>query len=250
MNSKKLVFISHITEESELAQILSDQIKNSYLGMLDTFVSSDGESIPAGGRWLDKIDTALNESAIQISLCSAKSIKRPWINFEAGASWIRKIPVIPLCHSGLTKSELPIPLAMLQAANYDSENDLDTMFSRLSDVLGAAKPNIDYSALIIKSSEFVKNYTYLNDVKESVFTICNSNPSMRNFFLSDQVQSQQFMLQDYLLPTIVPALDNLKSKGLITCVPAGARMGEQGMFRGFLITLLSGYLTEIIPHLK
>ncbi|MBO2661846.1 MULTISPECIES: hypothetical protein [Shewanella] len=46
MDQKKLVFISHITEERELAMILSTEIKKSFLGMLDTFVSSDGASLP------------------------------------------------------------------------------------------------------------------------------------------------------------------------------------------------------------
>lgn len=250
MNNKKLVFISHITEEGELAQILSEQIKGSYLGMLDTFVSSDGESIPAGGRWLDSIDTALNESAIQISLCSPKSIKRPWINFEAGASWIRKIPVIPLCHSGLTKGELPIPLAMLQSADYDNENDLDTMFSTLSNVLGAAKPNIDYSDLIKKSNEFVLNYTYINEVKNSVFTLCEVEPSTKQLFLSGQIQSQMLSIQDYLLPTVVPALESLKLKGLLTYTGAGTTISGQGTLRGFSITLTNSYLTDILPKLK
>ncbi len=250
MNGKKLVFISHITEESEMAQILSEQIKSSYLGMLDTFVSSDGESIPAGGRWLDSIDTALNESAIQISLCSPKSIKRPWINFEAGASWIRKIPVIPLCHSGLTKGDLPVPLAMLQAADYNNESDLDAMFSTLSDVLGAAKPSIDYTSFIKKSNEFVVNYTYFNYVKNSVFTMCNAEPSMKKFFLSGQIQSQMFSLQDYLLPSVVPALDYLKSKGLLTYTGAGTTMSAEGTIRRFSITLSNNYLNDIIPKLK
>ena len=31
---KKIVFISHITEEKELAQILSEEIKKSSLGLL------------------------------------------------------------------------------------------------------------------------------------------------------------------------------------------------------------------------
>ncbi len=79
MSAKKVVFISHIFEEKEYAQIISEVIKTAYLGMLDTFVSSDGQSIPTGQRWLDLIDEALSRSAIQISLCSPNSIKRAWI---------------------------------------------------------------------------------------------------------------------------------------------------------------------------
>ena len=112
MSNKPLIFISHITEEKELAKLLADFIKKSYLNMFDVFVSSDGESIASGDRWIETIDKALNSCVIQVSLCSPFSIQRPWINFEAGASWIRRIPVIPICHSGLSKSNLPVPLSL------------------------------------------------------------------------------------------------------------------------------------------
>ena len=121
---EKLVFISHITEESQLAQIISKAIKKSYLGMLDTFVSSDNDSIPSGDRWIEKISNALESSVLMLVLCSHQSINRPWINFEAGAAWVRKIPVIPVCHSDFSKDNLPIPLALFQSCDIDKENDL------------------------------------------------------------------------------------------------------------------------------
>ncbi|PWW84198.1 hypothetical protein CYK95_04780 [Clostridium perfringens] len=101
--NKPIVFISHITEEKELAYKVKELIEESFLEMMEVFVSSDGESITAGDRWLDNITNSLTSCVIELILCSSESIKRPWINFEAGAGWIRKIPVIPLCHSGMKK---------------------------------------------------------------------------------------------------------------------------------------------------
>jgi len=250
MLSKKTVFISHITEESELAQIISQQIKGSYLGMLDTFVSSDGESIPTGGRWLDSIDTALSESAIQISLCSPKSVKRPWINFEAGASWIRKIPVIPFCHSGMTKTQLPIPLSMLQAADYNNQTDLERMFSTLSEVLGSEQPNMDYTPFVDKCENFVHQYTYLDSVKSAVFEICNIQPQLKDMLFSGQVQSQRITVASYLLTALVPAFEVLSKKGLLAVAGAGTQITAEGSFNNFNVTITSDYLTNILPELN
>lgn len=251
MPNKKLVFISHITEESELAKILSDEIKSSFLGLLDTFVSSDGESIPAGGRWLDSIDAALTNSAIQISLCSPQSIKRPWINFEAGASWIRRIPVVPLCHSGLSKSGLPIPLAMLQSADLDKVADLKIVFAELAKVLGAEKvPEINYDNLIRKCKAFIETYTYFNKVCEAVYQACNADESLRDFFFSGKMQSFHFMIQDYRLVDLAPALDVLMSFGLVSYSFNGTTINGDGVFNRGNITLSNKYINEILPRFK
>lgn len=101
MMEKPIVFISHITEEKEMALELKSLIEESFLGMISVFVSSDENSISSGSKWLDNITSALGNCAIELILCSPNSVKRQWINFEAGAGWVREIPVIPLCHSGM-----------------------------------------------------------------------------------------------------------------------------------------------------
>ena len=55
----KRAFISHITEEAEVAAKLKAALARDFLRMLDVFVSSDGESISAGDDWLKSIDDAL-----------------------------------------------------------------------------------------------------------------------------------------------------------------------------------------------
>jgi len=46
--SKKIVFISHIKEEKELALQVKHFIEDAFLGIIDVFVSSDENSIPLG----------------------------------------------------------------------------------------------------------------------------------------------------------------------------------------------------------
>ncbi len=171
---KKIVFISHITEEKELAVKVKELIETSFLGMIEVFVSSDEHSISLGQKWLDNITKALKTCSIEIILCSHNSITRPWINFEAGAGWIRDIPVIPLCHSGLTPSKLPMPLNLLQAATANEVSSLKLLFPVLAQALGSKTPEVDYETFTKAVKELEKKYTFWTDVNKG-FEILNSH---------------------------------------------------------------------------
>ena len=86
------IFISHISEEAGVADRLKATLTKDFLGLIEVFVSSDTESISAGDEWLMSVSRALSQSVVFIVLCSPDSILRPWINFEAGAAWVRDIP--------------------------------------------------------------------------------------------------------------------------------------------------------------
>lgn len=140
------LFISHVSTETDLAQALKRYLQDDFLGLLDVFVSSDLETIKAGDRWLDRVSKALADADIAIVLCSHESVARPWVNFEAGAAWIRKIPVIPICHSGFDRNELPIPLNMLEALE-TKEEGLKKLYMTIADVLGGKTPKVDFSSM-------------------------------------------------------------------------------------------------------
>lgn len=169
---KQSVFISHITDEKEIAIEFKALIESHFLGMIDVFVSSDGETIQMGQRWLDSISGALKSCAVEIILCSPVSVKRPWINFEAGAGWIRDIPVIPLCHSGMSPSDLPIPLNMLQAAKATDIAGLKLIFPVLAVAIGAKTPAVDFADFIAKVKDFENRYTFWTKVNDA-FGILN-----------------------------------------------------------------------------
>jgi replicative DNA helicase len=152
---KPLVFVSHISEEKEIALALKKLIESTFLAMIEVFVSTGPTGVPPGKKWLDEVTNGLKACAVEIILASPESVKRPWINFEAGCGWIRDIPVIPLCHSGTSPSELPPPLGALQAANAVNVQELSPVFSVLADAVGCTLPErIDYNAFISVVKEF------------------------------------------------------------------------------------------------
>lgn len=181
---KKIVFISHITEEKELAVKTKELIEESFLGMIEVFVSSDEHSISLGQKWLDNITESLKSCAVEIILCSPKSIKRPWINFEAGAGWIRDIPVVPFCHSGMKPSLLPMPLNLLQAANANEFSSLKLLFPTLAQALGSKAPNVDFSAFVHSVKQFESKYTYWDELNSHLEKLNNYNnqiiPALKN----------------------------------------------------------------------
>lgn len=138
--SKPIVFISHITEEAELAKAVQSSIRRDFLNLIDVFVSSDRSSM--GNKWLDDLSNALEKTGLMIVLCSPFSVGRPWINFEAGAGWVRGIPVIPVCHTGLKPSSLPVPLNLLSGIEGSVAQEWPPVYKRLAQRLGqdAASP--------------------------------------------------------------------------------------------------------------
>ena len=151
---KRVVFISHITPEKEIALALQELIQASFLGLIEVFVSSDPKSLPAGRKWLDRITGALKACAVEIVIASPASVTRPWINFEAGAAYLRDIPVIPVCHSGMTPGKLPAPLNSLQAVTATEESELNLIVPTLAEAIGSSVPQIDFRDFAAKVRDF------------------------------------------------------------------------------------------------
>jgi TIR domain len=157
--TKPLVFLSHISEEAELAGLFKAEIERAFLGMIDVFVSSDTSSISVGKNWLDRITEGLRSAEAILILCSPVSIARPWINFEAGAGWARGIAVAPLCHSGLRPVQLPLPLNLLQGIEAHDEAKRGGLFAMLAGKLSSATPTIDAKAFAKRVLEFENGYS-------------------------------------------------------------------------------------------
>jgi hypothetical protein len=152
--AKTRVFISHISAEAALAQAIKQRLQRDFLGLLDIFVSSDQTTIRAGSKWLDQVDKALKSADAQIVLASPASVGRPWVNFEAGAVWLRGIPVIPLCHSGMAPETLPVPLSMLQSVLVGDPAGLRKLYDALALQAKVDTPGIDFAALVNELKAF------------------------------------------------------------------------------------------------
>jgi hypothetical protein len=153
---KSVIFLSHETAEAGIAKVLKNALEKAFLGTVEVFVSSDPRSLPAGTKWLDTVTARLRQAKAMLVLASPRSVQRPWVNFEAGAAWIRDIPVIPLCHSGMTPSTLPQPLQALQGKQLLSSVDLDDALAALAGALECDTPEVDTSVLAQKLAEEVE----------------------------------------------------------------------------------------------
>lgn len=116
------IFVSHIHEEEAVAEALVRFIRNVLGASTQVFISSDSWQIYAGEIWLERIRTELESSKVVILLLSPESVKRPWVNFEAGGAWLTNKVIIPVCFGGLDISSLPKPYSNIQALNLEGDD--------------------------------------------------------------------------------------------------------------------------------
>lgn len=147
MDAKRLVFVSHISEDEVVAEWLKTTLNRDFLRLLEVFVSSDTESIEVGTPWFDSVRKALAEARVLVVLCSEASVRKPWINFEVGAAWIIDKPIIPLCHSGLKPAALPMPLSLRQGIELSDPEGIRRLYQGLAREFGFGAPERDFAEL-------------------------------------------------------------------------------------------------------
>ena len=157
--NKPRIFISHITEEKDLAINFKNYLIQKFQSSIEVFVSSDMESIGLGNEWFSTIKSNLANCDLMIILCSSNSINRPWINFEAGCGSIRNIPVIPICHSGFTPDKLPYPLKVLQGGLISKKEDIIKIFKEISEINKNLIPDINDDSFF----NFVNSFELLSE---------------------------------------------------------------------------------------
>ena len=214
---KPVVFLSHINEESDLATIIRDQVANDFLGMIDVFQSSSPKSIPPGQRWLDRIDQNLQQAEVVILLCSEKSVMRPWLNFEAGAGWIKNVPVIPICHSGMQPSHLPLPLNLLNGITASNPDGWNHLYEVLATRLGSAVPALKSNEFLADVERFEREYSLLADVRGALRTIGTVDQVIAKFFSpSNSVRILVGSMFENLKNALEPSLVLLQKRDMIT----------------------------------
>jgi len=141
----KLIFISHINEDSAIAIVLKNLLLTLFSKKIKIFVSSDKESIRYGKEAFPQIKQNLANCDLSLILCSPTSIRRPWINFEAGGSAILDRPTIPLCYGGLKFHDLPEPLSHYQGADADNIDDIRSLIKEISRIIDIEAKDFDIS---------------------------------------------------------------------------------------------------------
>jgi len=121
------VFISFIHDEQRVAQAVAHVIT----GVLkkSVFYAANNFQMFAGDVWLERIRAELSEAKVVVLMLSGESVKRPWINFEAGAAWLAGKALIPACFGGLTKGTMPKPYSGIQGV--DLPDDIGYLVSSI-----------------------------------------------------------------------------------------------------------------------
>jgi hypothetical protein len=84
-----LVFISHDTRDSDLAEEFSNLLRSASAGALKSFRSSDKkgtQGIEYGQEWYPAIMDKIDEASDVVCLLTQHSVDRPWILYEAGVA--------------------------------------------------------------------------------------------------------------------------------------------------------------------
>jgi hypothetical protein len=186
-----------VSTETALARLLQERLTSDFLDAVDVFVSSDGKSIDAGEPWLNDVKTVLTEAGMAAVLCSPESIARPWVNFECGAAWIRDIPLVPICHSGLTPGALPSPLNILQGLEAGTPEGLQRLYRTVAKNLGMRAPAIDFNGLAAAVQAVEQKYLEAARLRDCVVNprvLCASSKqySALEFDLDVQVLESYF----------------------------------------------------------
>jgi hypothetical protein len=202
MKEKFNVFLSHINVESKLAGLIKSHLVRDFIGLVDVFESSDRLSIPAGTKWLSEMTTALAKADLHLILCSDEAKTRPWINFEAGAAHLRGIPIVPLCHSGLTWAQLPVPLSEYEGIQAAEPEGLQALYRVISEALGSSIPEIDFQQFAKDVIDFEADYQRQRklaapsvNLKDNIETIrnpkalCISSPQFAQLGFENQLQT-------------------------------------------------------------
>jgi TIR domain len=196
------IFLSHITVESRLADLIKTHLVRDFIGLVEVFESSDRLSIPAGAKWLTEVMEGLKRADLHLILCSQDATSRPWIQFEAGAAHLREIPIVPLCHGGMTCAQLPVPLSEYEGIQASEPEGLLALYRTIATALGSSIPEIDFGAFAGEVESFEAAYTREKDLTTSKVplervverirdpkALCISSPQFTQLGFENQLQT-------------------------------------------------------------
>ena len=125
---KPSIFFSHSSKDKDLIMTIKSKIDTATGGVLDVFMSSDGQSIPFGTNWVHMIEDGLKAARIMFVFITNNSISSGWIYFEAGFAYSKGIHVIPV-GIDVDVGSLKAPLNLLQGFNISSEDSLNNIIA-------------------------------------------------------------------------------------------------------------------------
>jgi hypothetical protein len=265
---KPKVFLSHIHAEEELAKLIQNQLLDTHLlGALDVFVSSDPTTNPGGTSWLNNVEDNLRAAEVLLILASPFSIIKPWINVEAGAGWVRylqaraagtePVSVMPLCHSGLTQGQLPLPWSTFNAVEIRTEGGLHSVLDTCARAAKIRSPRPNLAAIATEVQRLESFYTKFRDVERRLRSVvaqlgCNVSvlktlpPPPNQLWAVNGVPQSVLMSAELDLLWLVSEGHILYSQGTVRMMLGGLG-GGTSVDIGVAPT--ANFIANVLPHL-
>ena len=162
--AKPSIFFSHSSKDKKLIMAIKSKIDTATGGVIDVFMSSDGQSIPFGTNWVHMIEDGLKAAKIMFVFITNNSISSGWIYFEAGFAYSKGIHVIPI-GIDVDVGSLKAPLNLLQGFNISSEDSLNNII-----------------AIINKEFDYHLQYPFFRDDYLSILKYFPSNAANSTLF--------------------------------------------------------------------
>ncbi len=221
---KPVIFVSHAAADAEIASLFKTDVENAFLGLCNLFVSSNLDSLSGGTEWMQAIRDNLSKAAIFVGLLSPVALSRPWIYTEFGAGWIRGIPTISVCHSGLIKDQLPVPLSHFQALNLLDEMHLEHLYGQISAAIGCQRPSKGFAADVIIYKVVTETERRERAVRQWFSHLQQWNPEISGVFQGREVEVLVPSEADIAFRQFA---QECQSNGMLTFSAGGMAMGTR-----------------------
>jgi hypothetical protein len=137
------IFISHSSNDAELAQLLVDLLRTA-LNIPSKEIrctSIDGYRLPGGADVDSQIKSEILQSTTLIGLISEKSFDSAYVLFELGARWGTGKNLIPLLAPGMNPDELKGPIIGYNALSCNSNSQLHQLVEDVAKQLDLESEN-------------------------------------------------------------------------------------------------------------
>lgn len=132
------VFISHSTQDSEIAEAVCEVLTKALALSSDRVrcTSVAGHRLPPGAHVDDQLKQEIIEATAFIGIITDVSIESAYVLFELGARWGAKRHLAPLLASGADSAMLKGPLSAFHAASCDDAAGIHELIESIAEVVG------------------------------------------------------------------------------------------------------------------
>lgn len=153
--AKDVIFISHVSDDREIANILKEFLEKLFFMNVEVFVS--GKDLEGGQIWVEELRQQLERSQAIVSVISPQSINSDWVNFESGVGFLDERTIPFVVQGNLWRDFGNTPLKYLQACKLTSEGVTKLVEYLCSKFDSERVPQFDPDDLIVPISNIITN---------------------------------------------------------------------------------------------